>query len=87
MRILVDLPESDINWLDQRAAERGKSRASLLRDAVSTYREAERDWLEQGFGLWTRYGRGIDGATYEGAVRAQWNRDDSAPEPSEAPPR
>lgn len=80
MRILADLPESDIKWLDARAAELGKSRAALLREAVSAYREAERDWLEQGFGLWTRYGRGIDGAAYEGAVRAQWNREAPAGE-------
>lgn len=74
MRILADLPDSDIKWLDQRAAELGKSRAALLREAVSAFRANERDWLEQGFGLWTRYGKGIDGANYEGAVRAQWVR-------------
>ena len=75
MRILADLPDSDIQWLDERAAQLGKSRAALLRDAVSTYRAGERDWLEQGFGLWTRYGQGIDGAKYEGAIRAQWIRE------------
>ena len=75
MRILADLSDDDIKWLDARAAELGKSRAALLREAVSAYRAGERDWLEQGFGLWTRYGKGIDGAAYEGAVRAQWVRD------------
>lgn len=75
MRILADLPDTDIAWLDARAAELGKSRAALLREAVSAFRDAERDWLEQGFGLWTRYGRGVDGAAYEGAIRAQWTRD------------
>ncbi len=74
MRILADLPENDIKWLDERAAELGKSRAALLREAVNMFRDAERDWLEQGSGLWTRYGRGIDGAGYEGAIRAQWSR-------------
>ena len=78
MRILADLPEADIRWLDARAAELGRSRAALLREAVSAYRQAERDWLEQGFGLWTRYGHGIDGAAYEGAVRGQWARDGEA---------
>lgn len=85
MRILADLPDNDIKWLDQRAAELGKSRAALLREAVSAYRSSERDWLEQGFGLWTRCGKGIDGAAYEGAVRAQWvrsadERDRTSPE-------
>lgn len=76
MRILADLPDDDIKWLDARAAELGKSRAALLREAVSAWRAAERDWLEQGFGLWTRYGQGVDGADYEQAIRAQWARKD-----------
>jgi hypothetical protein len=41
---------------------------------VSAFRAGERDWLEQGFGLWTRYGHGIDGADYEQSIRAQWSR-------------
>lgn len=75
MRILADLPEDDIKWLDARAAELGKSRAALLREAVAAFRMKDRDWLEQGFGLWTRLGRGIDGAEYEERVRGLWNRD------------
>lgn len=52
-RILADLPDDDIKWLDARAAEQGKSRASVLREAVSAYRaEGPTDWLERGFGLW-----------------------------------
>lgn len=74
MRILADLPDDDIKWLDARAAELGKSRAALIRQAVSAFREGERDWLEQGFGLWTRLGEGVDGAEHERAVRAQWAR-------------
>ncbi len=37
-RILADLPERDIKWLDARAAEQGKSRASVLRDVVAWHR-------------------------------------------------
>jgi hypothetical protein len=52
-RILADLPDDDIRWLDARAAEQGKSRASVLREAVSAYRaETPNDWLEAGFGAW-----------------------------------
>ncbi|MFN5085597.1 MAG: ribbon-helix-helix protein, CopG family [Novosphingobium sp.] len=55
-RILADLPEEDIKWLDARAAEQGKSRASVLRDAVSAYKGQSgangKDWLEIGFGAW-----------------------------------
>lgn len=71
-RILADLPDSDIRWLDDLAAERGKSRAALLREAVSAFRERERDWLEQGFGLWTRFGHGVDGGEYERKLREEW---------------
>jgi len=76
MRILADLPESDIRWLDERAADLGKSRAALLREAVSAFRDRERDWLEQGFGLWTRYGQGADGQAFEAELRAQWSAAD-----------
>lgn len=52
-RILADLPDEDIKWLDQVAAEQGRSRAAVLRDAVSVYRaEAPKDWLDTGFGAW-----------------------------------
>ena len=52
-RILADLPEEDIKWLDARAAEQGKSRASVLRDAVQAYRlTAEQQGIERYFGIW-----------------------------------
>lgn len=52
-RILADLPEEDIRWLDRLAAEQGKSRASVLREAVSAFRgEGRSNWLDRGFGLW-----------------------------------
>jgi hypothetical protein len=53
MRILADLPDDDIAWLDERAAALGTSRAQLLRQAVASYRaEARRDGLESFFGIW-----------------------------------
>jgi hypothetical protein len=52
-RILADLPDDDIKWLDARAAEQGKSRASVLREAVQAFRgEASRDGIERYFGIW-----------------------------------
>jgi len=53
MRILADLPDDDIAWLDSRAAQLGISRAQLLRDAVAAYRiDAKGDDLESFFGVW-----------------------------------
>ncbi|MEE9433336.1 MAG: ribbon-helix-helix domain-containing protein [Sphingorhabdus sp.] len=52
-RILADLPDEDIKWLDALAAEQGKSRAQLLREAVVAYRpQSPLDWIEAGFGAW-----------------------------------
>jgi metal-responsive CopG/Arc/MetJ family transcriptional regulator len=52
-RILADLPEEDIRWLDARAAEQGKSRAAVLREAVQAYRtQAEQQGIERYFGIW-----------------------------------
>lgn len=53
MRILADLPEDDIAWLDERAAQLGVSRAQLLRDAVAACRaEARREGIDAYFGIW-----------------------------------
>ncbi|HEY6816582.1 MAG TPA: CopG family transcriptional regulator [Croceibacterium sp.] len=71
-RILVDLPENDIAWLDGVAAESGRSRAAVLREAVAGFRATNADWLERGFGLWTAHGGGRDGDEFEVSVRPQW---------------
>ena len=73
-RILADLPDEDIKWLDQIAAEQGKSRASVLREAVSAYRaEAPLDWLEEGFGAWKDLDIG-DSVEWQRRERASWTR-------------
>ena len=52
-RILADLPEDDVQWLDALAANQGKSRAAVLREAVSAYREATQGTgIERYFGIW-----------------------------------
>lgn len=78
-RILADLPDEDIKWLDARAAEQGKSRASVLREAVASYRaempaNGDLDWLDAGFGLWKRAGIAFDAGEYERKRRAEWTR-------------
>lgn len=80
-RILADLPDDDIEWLDRLAGEQGKSRAAVLREAVSALRAASTDWLERGFGLWTAQGAGQDGDAFEEAVRPAWSTLDRAGPP------
>ncbi len=72
-RILADLPEEDIKWLDARAAEQGKSRAAVLRDAISAFRDREgKAGIEKFFGLWERHGSSVDGLEYEQELRGEW---------------
>ncbi|MEH6663003.1 MAG: ribbon-helix-helix protein, CopG family [Parasphingorhabdus sp.] len=74
-RILADLPEEDIKWLDAQAAEQGKSRAQLLREAVSAYRsEAPKDWLDIGFGAWKDRTDIRDSVDWQRRERASWTR-------------
>lgn len=76
-RILIDLPEDSIKWLDARAAEQGKSRASVLREAVGAFKAhagGNQDWIDQGCGLWKRHGISIDPHEYEKQRRAEWTR-------------
>lgn len=74
-RILADLPDEDIRWLDQLAEQQGKSRAAMLREAVSAFRsEQGGDALETGFGLWARHGISMDPLEYDRERRAEWTR-------------
>jgi hypothetical protein len=77
-RILADLPDEDIKWLDRLADEQGKSRAAVLRDAVSAYKGQPRDgdtsWIDEGFGLWARHGIAFDPHEHERRRRAEWTR-------------
>ena len=75
-RVLADLPDDDLRWLDRVAAERKQSRAALLREAVSAYRQKQpADWLEAGFGLWARHGIDVgDAVEWQRRERASWTR-------------
>lgn len=77
-RILADLPDEDIKWLDQLAAEQGKSRAAVLREAVEAYKPhhsiSDTSWIDKGFGLWTRYGLECNMQDHDRIHRAEWTR-------------
>lgn len=74
-RILADLPDEDIKWLDQLAAEQGKSRAAVLREAVEAYRaDTTLDWLEAGFGAWKDRTDIGDSVEWQRRERASWTR-------------
>ena len=76
-RILADLPEEEIKRLDRIAQEQGKSRAAVLREAVSAYTSqpsGDMTWLDAGFGLWARHGIADDPKEYNRKRRAEWTR-------------
>ena len=73
-RILADIPEEDIKWLDELAAEQGKSRAAVLREAVSAYKakvpgRSNKGWIERGYGYWADRTDIGDGVEYQRAIR------------------
>lgn len=78
-RILADLPEDDIKWLDQIATEQGKSRASVLREAVSAYKalspaRGNKTWIQRGRGYWKHRKDIGDGLEYQQAIRENRTR-------------
>ena len=78
-RILADLPEEDLKWLDQHAAAQGKSRASVLREAVAEYKAqaepaSDLAWLDQAFGAWKDRTDIGDSVEWQRRERASWTR-------------
>ena len=79
-RILADLPDDDIKWLDRAAQEQGRSRAALLRDAVASYRAGSaREGIEKYFGIWKDRSDIADSVEWQRRERAAatrpWDRD------------
>lgn len=75
MRTIVDIPEEDVRWLDQRAAETGKSRTALVREAVAAFRaDGDMDWIERASGLWKGRADIDDAVEWQRRERASWTR-------------
>ena len=78
-RILADLPDEDIKWLDETAVALGRSRESLIGEAVAFFRgspDADKnlEWLEAGFGLWKDRTDICDAVEWQRRERASWTR-------------
>ncbi len=71
MRTLIDLPDSDVEALDQIGERRQMSRAKVVRQAVREFLQknvlANRD---EAFGLWRD--RDVDGLEYQRRLREEW---------------
>ena len=76
MRTLIDLPEDDIRWLDNRATEEKKSRAALVREAITAFRaESNNDWIRRGAGYWKDRDDIGDAVEYQRAIREDRSSD------------
>ncbi len=74
-RILADLSEEDVQWLDAQAAAQGTSRAQLLRDAVAAFRaDASKQGIEKYFGMWRERRAVGDPVAWQRRERASWTR-------------
>jgi len=68
-----------MKWLDLQAAEKGKSRAALVREAVSNYRaesqsDKKKEWLDAAFGIWKDRTDIGDAVEWQRRERASWTR-------------
>jgi len=71
MRTLVDIPEDDIEMLNELSAARRVSRSELVRSAIALYLRANgNDLVDDAFGLWA--GRKEDGLAYQKRLRSEW---------------
>jgi len=72
MRTIVDIPKEVIASLDDVGHRTKRSRASLIRDAVSNYLvEVQTEKAEAAFGVWKS--RKIDGLEYQTKAREDWD--------------
>lgn len=70
-RILVDLPDSQVNDLAAIVAVEQRPRAAIIRDAIEAYIAQRKNELgTEVFGVWKK--RTVDGLTYQQELRSEW---------------
>lgn len=75
MRLLADLPDDDVKWLNRKAASERRPRAALIREAVAAYRsQASKDAIDAAFGLWKERTDIGDAVEWQRRERATWTR-------------
>ena len=70
MRTLVDIPDKQLKALTRLSKAKKRSRAAIIREAVTTYLDREKtDVIESAFGLWGD--RVVDGLEYQRKLREE----------------
>ena len=72
MRILVEIPEGELEQLKSLSRSRSVSRSELIRQAVAGFLEENKAGLKDSFGIWK--GRAVDGVKYQQKLRREWER-------------
>ena len=76
MRTLIDISEDDLKWLDRKAADEGRSRAAVVREAVAQFRATTgKRGIQRYFGLWKDRNDLPDGLEYQRRMRGEWERE------------
>lgn len=71
MRTVIDVPDEVIATLDQVSCRVKRSRAALIRDAISEYlRKNALPPADEAFGIWK--GKPVDGMKYQESLRKEW---------------
>ncbi len=71
MRILVDLPDPDLELLEEVSKKRAISRAEFIRRAIAVSLTPYRKKMNHAaFGAWTRLSE--DGLAYQERIRGEW---------------
>ncbi len=71
MRTVIDVPDDVIKSLDRVGGVENRSRAALIREAITEYLRAKSvPSMEAAFGLWKE--REIDGVQYQNELRGEW---------------
>lgn len=72
MRTIIEVPNKVIKELDRVVERQKKSRAAVIREAISLYLDQqEPSSPEAAFGLWKD--RKIDGLNYQAEARSDWD--------------
>ncbi|WP_322064586.1 ribbon-helix-helix protein, CopG family [Burkholderia ubonensis] len=70
-RILIDLPDAQVQALAALVEAERRPRAAVIRDAIDAYlAQRKRAVGADVFGLWK--GKKVDGLTYQEALREEW---------------
>ena len=73
MRTIIDVPEELLRSLDQVVARESRSRAAVVRDAITRYvDEQKRAASGEAFGVWKEQPK--DGVAYQEDLRGEWER-------------